>query len=112
MNEAIQDDDLVVDGVTVVSDPIRFPPHYTRCKIEPIRFIAENGLDWFQGNVVKYVCRHDAKNGIEDLKKAQRYLENVHQVFVGGCRLVEGWPSVKVDQTSTFHRHTSSIPDD
>ena len=29
MNEAIQDDDLVVDGVTVVSDPIRFPPHYT-----------------------------------------------------------------------------------
>ena len=75
MNEAIQDDDLVVDGVTVVSDPIRFPPHYTRCKIEPIRFIAENGLDWFQGNVVKYVCRHDAKNGIEDLKKAQRYLE-------------------------------------
>ena len=61
--------------MTSMSDPIRLPQHYARFKIEPIRFIAENGLDWFQGNVVKYVCRHDAKNGIADLKKAQRYLE-------------------------------------
>lgn len=51
------------------------PHHYARFPIEPIRFICENKLDWFQGNVVKYVCRHDAKNGIEDLKKAKRYLE-------------------------------------
>lgn len=54
---------------------ITTPHHYSRFAIEPIRFICENKLDWFQGNVVKYVCRHDAKNGIEDLKKAARYLE-------------------------------------
>jgi hypothetical protein len=56
-------------------DNITLPNHYARYKIEPINFIGENKLDWFQGNVVKYTCRHDAKNGIEDLRKAIRYLE-------------------------------------
>lgn len=56
-------------------DNVTLPGHYGRFKIEPIRFAAENGLDFFQSNVVKYVCRHDAKNGIEDLKKARRYLD-------------------------------------
>lgn len=56
-------------------DVIHRPSHYTRFKIEPIRFIVENRLPFMTGNVVKYVCRHDAKNGIEDLKKARRYLD-------------------------------------
>lgn len=56
-------------------DNVVLPNHYARFKIEPITFICENKLDFFQGNIVKYVCRHDAKNGIEDLKKAKRYLE-------------------------------------
>jgi hypothetical protein len=56
-------------------DNVTLPDHYARFKIEPITFICENKLDFFQGNIVKYVCRHDAKNGIEDLKKAKRYLE-------------------------------------
>lgn len=30
--------------------------------------------DWFQGNITKYVMRHKKKNGLEDLKKAQHYL--------------------------------------
>lgn len=56
-------------------DNVTLPSHYARFKIEPVHFICENKLDFFQGNVVKYVCRHDAKNGIEDLKKCIRYLE-------------------------------------
>lgn len=56
-------------------DKVVLPDHYARFKIEPITFICENKLDFFQGNIVKYVCRHDAKNGIEDLRKAKRYLE-------------------------------------
>lgn len=51
------------------------PDHYARFKIEPIDFIEKNNLGFSAGNVVKYVCRYDAKNGIEDLKKAKRYLE-------------------------------------
>ncbi len=56
-------------------DMVTLPEHYSRFKIEPIRFAAENRLDFFQSNIVKYVCRHDAKNGLEDLRKARRYLD-------------------------------------
>ena len=56
-------------------DSVVLPAHYAHFKIEPINFICENKLDFFQGNVVKYVCRHDSKNGIEDLQKAKRYIE-------------------------------------
>jgi hypothetical protein len=55
-------------------DMVNLPPHYARFKIEPMHFIVENGLNWFQGNVLKYILRYDAKNGLEDLRKAQRYL--------------------------------------
>jgi hypothetical protein len=51
------------------------PSHYHSLKIEPSYFIAENEMDWFQGNILKYVCRHKMKNKKEDLLKAQRYLE-------------------------------------
>src|SRR5262245_5708113 len=61
--------------VNVPADKVNLPEHYARFAIEPIRFIGENKLDWFQGNIVKYVLRHDAKNGIEDLHKARRYLD-------------------------------------
>lgn len=62
-------------GVLPNADNVVLPKHYARFKIEPIRFICENGLNFFQGNIVKYVLRHDAKNGLEDLKKAKRYLD-------------------------------------
>jgi hypothetical protein len=55
--------------------PVVLPAHYTRFKIEPVLFIAENDLDFMTGNVVKYVLRGPYKNGIEDLKKARRYLD-------------------------------------
>lgn len=51
------------------------PSHYSRYEIEPIDFIERNNLGFSVGNVIKYVCRFDAKNGIEDLEKAMRYLE-------------------------------------
>lgn len=57
------------------ADPVVLPKHYARFPIEPVRFCMENGLDPFQFNIIKYTCRHSAKNGIEDLKKAKRYIE-------------------------------------
>jgi hypothetical protein len=57
------------------ADMVTLPHHYARFKIEPVRFICENNLNFFQANIVKYVLRHDAKNGLEDLKKARRYLD-------------------------------------
>lgn len=60
---------------TPAGDRVYRPDHYARWKIEPVRFIGENRLDFLVGNVIKYVLRFDAKNGIEDLEKAQRYLD-------------------------------------
>lgn len=64
-------------------DSIVLPSHYARFPIEPIRFIVENKLDWFQGNIVKYTMRYDAKNGLEDLEKARRYNE-MQQKYLKG----------------------------
>lgn len=60
---------------TADSDPVYRPNHYARYAIEPIHFIMMNELPFWMGNVIKYVVRADAKNGIEDLKKARRYLD-------------------------------------
>ena len=48
--------------------------HY-RLPIQPIDFIYQNGLGFMEGNVVKYVTRHEQKGGKEDLLKAIHYLE-------------------------------------
>lgn len=49
--------------------------HYKDLKIQPVEYILENGLGFLEGNVVKYITRHKAKNGIEDVKKAKHYCE-------------------------------------
>lgn len=58
-----------------VSDPVTRPNHYARFKIEPIEFCMVNDLPFWCANVIKYVCRWDAKDGIQDLRKARRYLD-------------------------------------
>ena len=35
----------------------------------------QNNLSFFQGNVVKYVCRYLHKNGVEDLEKIKHYCD-------------------------------------
>lgn len=49
--------------------------HYSKMKIQPIDFITANGIGYIEGNIIKYVCRYKSKNGVEDLKKAQHYLQ-------------------------------------
>lgn len=36
-----------------------------------------NHLDFLQGNIIKYVCRYEGKNSVEDLMKARRYLDEL-----------------------------------
>jgi hypothetical protein len=43
-------------------------------KIQHWDFVAANGLDYFQAQVVKYVCRYKDKNGVQDLEKAAHFL--------------------------------------
>ena len=49
--------------------------HYKDMKIQPVEFIHANGIGYFEGNVIKYVARWRAKNGIADLEKARHYLD-------------------------------------
>ena len=48
--------------------------HYKGMKIQPTDFIAVNDIPFIEGNVIKYVCRHEFKNGKEDVLKAIHYL--------------------------------------
>ena len=49
--------------------------HYKFFDIQPYEFISRNKLSFFQGNVVKYVCRYLFKNKIEDLEKIKHYCD-------------------------------------
>lgn len=49
--------------------------HYKKMAIQPLEFIAKNNLDFFQGNVIKYILRYKDKNGVEDLRKAIHFIE-------------------------------------
>lgn len=49
--------------------------HYSKHKIQPFDVIDEYDLNYYEGNVLKYLLRHKDKNGIEDLKKAAHYLD-------------------------------------
>lgn len=49
--------------------------HYKNCKIQPVEYIESNGLGFLMGNVVKYVTRYAVKKNVQDLEKAQHYIE-------------------------------------
>lgn len=49
--------------------------HYKNLKIQPIELITIADLNFFQGNIVKYISRYNSKNGVEDVKKAKHYAQ-------------------------------------
>jgi hypothetical protein len=49
--------------------------HYASMAIQPVEFIVANNLTFLEGNVVKYISRHHAKNGADDVRKAIHYCE-------------------------------------
>jgi hypothetical protein len=53
--------------------------HY-KSTIEHWDYVVANDLDYFQGQITKYVTRWKNKNGITDLLKAQHFLEKYIEV--------------------------------
>lgn len=49
--------------------------HYKDFEIQPSVYIRVNGIGWYEGNAIKYISRHKAKGGKQDLEKAIHYLE-------------------------------------
>ena len=79
-------DDLKIDTLTIngktlhdTEDMVNHPPHYNKYGVEcidAIRAATGEGFEYYlQGNVMKYLWRYRYKNGVEDLKKANWYLE-------------------------------------
>lgn len=54
--------------------------HYKDQQIEVWDYVVQNDIAYLEGNIIKYVSRHKAKNGLNDLKKAQHYLEKLIEV--------------------------------
>lgn len=55
--------------------------HYSKYKIQPFVFAFENNMPFLEANVLKYIMRHQDKNGIEDLKKAQHYIKLAAEMY-------------------------------
>ena len=59
-------------------DDITKPEHYCAgFQIEPLDYILKNGLDFLEGNIIKYISRYDMKGGVKDLNKAKFYLDKL-----------------------------------
>ena len=66
-------------------DMVNNPEHYNKAGIETIDALEAmlvDGFDYYlQGNIVKYLWRFRYKNGVEDLRKAQWYLNKLIEVY-------------------------------
>ena len=69
-------------------DMVNHPPHYNQYGVECIEALKSacgEGFEYYlQGNVMKYLWRYRYKNGIEDLKKANWYLEILMETVDNG----------------------------
>lgn len=53
--------------------------HY-KSYIEHWDYVAANDLDYFQGQITKYVARWKLKGGLEDLQKARHFLDKYIEI--------------------------------
>ena len=71
----------VIGEGTVAEDKVNSPKHYKLPglnieSIDIIRAILGKYFKWFcLGNIIKYILRAEKKNGLEDYKKARKYLD-------------------------------------
>ena len=51
--------------------------HYLKYKIQPSKFVIENKLLFPEASVIKYMVRHQDKDGKKDLLKAIHFIEMI-----------------------------------
>ena len=87
MAEKMQKNDNQVNylGGSPKEDMVNHPVHYNKAGIETIDAIGaatNEGFKYYlQGNILKYIWRYEYKNGVEDLEKAQWYLNKLIEVY-------------------------------
>jgi hypothetical protein len=80
--------------------------HYEKMAVQPIVFIRANKLPWDVGEIIKYVCRWESKDGVKDLQKARdiidRMIEDAQPQDVNqflnrgpGLSWLDPWPKIE-----------------
>lgn len=57
--------------------------HYMKNGVQPWDIIQQYDLNFFAGNIVKYILRYKYKNGVEDLQKAEHYIKKLIELEKG-----------------------------
>jgi hypothetical protein len=57
--------------------------HYKTMKIQPVEFIHANNIGYCEGAIIKYACRHRAKNGAEDIRKIRHFCDLILELEYG-----------------------------
>ena len=73
--------------------------HY-RSAIQHWDYVVANQLDYFQGQITKYVTRWKHKNGVTDLYKAQHFLEKYIEVIKAELEVLEQQRQAAAAQTA------------
>lgn len=70
--------------------------HYKSMKIQPVQFSMANRWDACAHSVLKYLTRHRAKNGVQDLQKAAHFAElRESQLLIHGMQKVAAAVSMR-----------------
>lgn len=84
-----------------MTDMVNRPPHYLKGKIEVMDFVDDQDMDRYQFTITRYLIRWKDKGGVEDLKKAQWYLNRYVEVENGKLEKLQAhfqeakWSAIK-----------------
>lgn len=65
------------DTIPTVGEPGLPPEHYRGAGMQPFDVIDAFSLDFYEGNAVKYLLRWRRKGGVDDLRKARHYIDEL-----------------------------------
>ena len=54
--------------------------HYKQFNIQPVEFITCNKIPFLEGCVIKRMCRHENKAGLEDLKNLKQAIHEIRLI--------------------------------
>ena len=78
-------EDMFKEEDDMQEDLVNKPIHYNIGGVETIDAIMaatnQNKEGYLQGNVIKYIWRYNYKGGLQDLQKAQWYLNKLIEVY-------------------------------
>lgn len=57
--------------------------HYKEISIQPVQYIEANKLGYIEGCVIKYITRHEAKGGAQDIEKIKHYCDLLLELRYG-----------------------------